>query len=458
MQPRVRVTLQGPLGRLDLVVDPYTLGRELLSGDVLDAVLPGGGAGAPVHAALLTRAGSVVDPQRPLEDAGVDDGDVLVVVATRQRERRRRRSGGGEGDGGPARLPAPPRRGLLAGGALALTGAAAVALGLAPGARPPFALTLLALAAGGAVLAPSTRQGDAVRLLSPLLGALAVVLLVADGEPGSLLLALCAGGVAAAVLAAAARAGGRGTDEPLVVWVVVGTVAAVVFGACLLAGTDERVGWCVLGALALPVVRLLPASVIDVPDTLLLELDRLSVTAWSAHAPGRRGRARRRLRTGDVLPTIGHGQRLHLAGTVAAAVVAAVAGVVVVLRPTPDGLAAYGMPVLVACLAAGQALCARAVRDPRSRVSLLASASVLALALAFSVLTGAGTSTVRLLAGCLVVVALLVVFASSALGRGWSSVRWARTGDVLEGLAVVLVLPAALVAAGGVEWFRQLVV
>lgn len=459
VQPRVRVTLQGPGGRVDLAVTPYTFGRELLSDEVLAALVPSVEAAppGPAPAALLTRDGSLVDLGSTLEDAGVDDGDVLVVIGTGTSQRRRRRGGRGP-DGDQGRLGHLPRRGLLAGGALALFGAAALVLGLDPAARGPFALVLLAVAAIAAVLAPATRDGDVVRAVAPALGGAALLQLLADGRPGSLLLGLCAAGVAAAVLAAASRAGGRGTDEPLVVWLVVGTVVAIVFGACLLAGADQRVGWCVLGALALPVVRLLPASVIDVPDTLLLELDRLSVTAWSAHDAGRRRRVRRRLRADDVVPVIGHGQRLHLAGTVAAAVLAAVVAVVVVLLPTGPGTARYGVPVLVGCLAAGQALCSRTVRDPRARSALLGSAAVTGAALGLALLAGASESTLGPGAAGLVLVTIVVALVAASLGRGWTSVRWARAGDVLEGLAVVLVLPAALVAAGGVEWFRQLVV
>jgi hypothetical protein len=35
-------------------------------------------------------------------------------------------------------------------------------------------------------------------------------------------------------------------------------------------------------------------------------------------------------------------------------------------------------------------------------------------------------------------------------------VRWARAADALEALAVALAPPAALVAAGAVEWVRAL--
>jgi hypothetical protein len=52
---------------------------------------------------------------------------------------------------------------------------------------------------------------------------------------------------------------------------------------------------------------------------------------------------------------------------------------------------------------------------------------------------------------------LLVVVAAVALGRGWQSVYWGRVGDLLEALAVGLALPAGLLAAGVVEFVRQMV-
>ena len=44
---------------------------------------------------------------------------------------------------------------------------------------------------------------------------------------------------------------------------------------------------------------------------------------------------------------------------------------------------------------------------------------------------------------------------SIVLGRGWQSVVASRLADALEGLAVVLALPAAAVAADVIETLRR---
>ena len=67
-----------------------------------------------------------------------------------------------------------------------------------------------------------------------------------------------------------------------------------------------------------------------------------------------------------------------------------------------------------------------------------------------------GTAGGVALAVVLAAVGAAAVLVAHAFGRGWRSVRWARVGDGFEGLCVALSLPAALLAAGGWEWFRQL--
>ena len=72
------------------------------------------------------------------------------------------------------------------------------------------------------------------------------------------------------------------------------------------------------------------------------------------------------------------------------------------------------------------------------------------LLLATWVLPGLVVGTVLAVGG------LAAVLVAHAFGHGWRSVRWGRVADALEGLCVALAAPAALLAAGGGEWFRQL--
>jgi hypothetical protein len=446
----LRVTVLGPGGEVDLAVAPGALARDLLVTDVLDDA-----AAAPT---LATAAGALLDPERRLDDQGVEDGALIVVLpeaATgRATSRRARRTETAVAPAGGRLLAAAPRWGLLAGGLLALVGAAAVAGGPRP-VGVPVALLLAALAA--VAVPPRTALLTAVRTAAPALAALGVWLLVGAEGPGRPLLAATAAAVAAALAAAAARATGGG-DEPLLVELLAGCAVAAGCALGLVLGAPGTAVACLAAGAILPLVRLLPSSVVDVPDDVLLELDRLSVTAWSARDSRAGARRRRvRLRQDDVAGTVGRGRRLLRAWSVAAA--AATAALSLGLAATEHvGWARAGVPVLLACLAAGLPLVARGLRERLPRVALLLGGLVAGTATAALLLTRLDDGPWAVAVPCALAVAGVgAAVAGAALGRGWRSVRWARFADGVEALAVVLVLPAALVAAGAVEWVRALV-
>jgi hypothetical protein len=450
----VRLTVLGPGGEADLAVAPGALARDLLVADVLDPA-----ADAP---SLATVAGALLDPDRRLDDQGVEDGALIVVLpatagpgAGRPASRRALRTETAAAPAGGRALAAAPRWGLLAGGLLALAGAAAVATGPRPF-GVPVALLLAALAA--VAVPPRTAPLAAVRTAGAALAALGVWLLVGVDGPGRPLLAATAAAVAAALAAAAARTTGRG-DEPLLVELLAGCAVAAGCALGLVLGAPGTAVACLAAGAILPLVRLLPSSVVDVPDDVLLELDRLSVTAWSARdsRTGARRRRRVRLRQDDVAGTVGRGRRLLRAWSVAAAAATAVlSGGLAATEHV--GWARAGVPVLLACLAAGLPLVARGLRERVPRVALLLGGLVAGTATGALLLTRLGDGPWAVAVPCALAVAGVgVAVAGAALGRGWRSVRWARFADGVEALAVVLVLPAALVAAGAVEWVRALV-
>lgn len=444
----LRVSLQGPTGRHDLVVDPATPAGDLVV-PVVTAVLGDTGGETP---AVLTRSGLVLDPDLPVADQGVRDGDLLVVAPTRTRGRSGRR--GRRGAPGP--VVDVDRGWVPTLAALVVAALALLALATAdPDGRGTWCLALVLVCAAAVLLAGPGERGEVMRVGGVLVGAAALALQQWQPEPGADLLALTAGMLTCGVLAGLARSGGHGRDEPLVVLVALGVVGAVVFGTVLLRGGEVAVGWAVLAAGVLPLLRLLPSAVVVVPDDALLELDRLSVTAWSAREEGRRP-PRSRVLAGDVLATLRRGTRLHSSSAVAAASVAAASALALLLGPTPGGLAVPGAFALVVLLAAGQALLSRTLRHRTAKLALLASAGVCAATAVALAVRGLGAGGGVALALVLAAGGAAAVLVATAFGRGWRSVRWARFGDGLEGLCVALALPAALLAAGGWEWFRQL--
>jgi len=446
--PLLRLGVRGPAGVVDVAAGAGTTPGELL-GDDLRARLE---VDPDVELVLVRRAGDPLQADQPLALQGVDDGDVLVVLVLRP--------GPGTEGGGPSaavgtgRPGAARRSGLLAGAVASLLGACLVAVGAGGWSRPGTAgvAVLLALLA---LVAPTGRWGDACRLVAPVLVAVGTaVLLLGSDRPGQRALALTAAATAAAALAAVLRALRAGAPEALLLELVVACVLAVAAGGALLSGVSLPTLAALLTALAVCLVRVLPAMVIDVPDEELLDLDRVAVTAWSAQLPGQR--RRKRVRTAEVTGQVGVSRRL-LDAAVVAVVLTADVGVPVVLAQGGSVLPRTGAIALGCCAAVALPLHARAVRGALARTALLlggtAAAAATLAALIFSaddqqrVVLGLGAAA----AGACTVVAAV------AVGRGWRSVRWARLADATEGLAVALALPAAVLASNGVEHVRSLV-
>ncbi len=237
-----------------------------------------------------------------------------------------------------------------------------------------------------------------------------------------------------AVAAGVARVLAPGPSEALRVWTVVGATLFVLTTLGALVGAPAPVVWSLLLVLAVLAPRFVPGLAVDVPDQLLVDLERLSVNAWSARERpvGRRGRT--------VVPPALVDEVASRGAVVVTAASAAVLAVVVVVAPallaavvhTPD---VVGARALVLLGGAALLLAARSYRHRAARALLR-------------------------LAGLGVWVALLLDLAASALvaaavatGRGWRSAWWSRRAEVLEGLAGAFAL-AALVPATGL--FRLL--
>ena len=224
----------------------------------------------------------------------------------------------------------------------------------------------------------------------------------------------------------------------------------------LLLGGSVQGLWAVLFAAAVVGARLLPYTVVDVPDQALLDLDRLAVTAWSAREQPRGSRRRRSIvRLDGVTEVVRRGLRLVAAGTVVIAVVAAVTGPLLALG-AGRGLQGVSTLVMVGLGGAALALVARSFRStlPRRRAAARRRSGC-SPSSGYDVLDTYGRTAdwvdVRSGRG-----ARPASSRSSAvsLGRGWRSVWWARVADLVEGLSIVLVVAAVPLASGFYEVVR----
>ena len=445
-QQSVRLSLVGPGGRLDLAAPPTVPVEELSRryADHFDLDSP----------TLATAAGVVLAPHRMLREAGLDDGDVLVVVPAGSRSA----STGSTGSTGSGVRPAA--------GAwthrvpLALAAVSAVAAGVVAGTGSATASDMISAACVGLLLVgavlsavplrPSSADETRIRsVVGPLLGGSAGFALGVRPGPAGLLLGVGVAALVALVFAALSRAFLPDDEDDLVdVVLAVSGVVAVVSLVLLLMGSSPVALMAVLYAVAVIAARLLPALVVDVPDEALLDLDRLAVTAWSAREQPRTSRRRRVLvRPDTVAAAVRRGQRQVSTTTVALAVVVAVTGPLLVLGSDSD-LRGIGTWSMVGLGGAALALMARGVRSRTARSFLrLAGLWVLAFLGVELVLRSGPESVVWWVVGTTV---LGVVVAGSALslGRGWRSIWWARAADVAQGLALVLVLALVTVAAG----------
>jgi hypothetical protein len=269
-----------------------------------------------------------------------------------------------------------------------------------------------------------------------------------DG-PGGLLLGLVVAALAAAVFAALGRTFlDPDHDELVDVWLVVGGALAVVVTVLLLVGAAPQGLWAVLFAGAVVAARLLPFTVVDVPDEALLDLDRLAVTAWSARERPRGGRRRRSIVRFDGVTTVVHrGLRLVAAGTFVIAGTVALTGPLLVLGADRDRQG-IGSLVMVGLGGAALALVARSFRSALPRVALRLAASSVLVFLGYVVLREFGPTTDWVVFASAAALGLLATVTAVSLGRGWRSVWWARVADIVEGLSIVLVVAAAPLASG----------
>jgi hypothetical protein len=460
----LRLTVRGADDAVDLVVPAGTT-CDALAGEYAAAV------GRPTPPALTTTSGRSLDPRRSVAEVGVEPGDVLYAVDLHS-------SPGPDptpGVDGPHKVP-PSRTGMDTAVTPAVTplvtpviagllaGAAVLAAMLGPADRGWAAAPaggLLILAAGAVGVAAAVGVPTALRAVpvAPALGGAGGLLVLVGPAPGRLQLAVTGAAVLVAVVAAGLSAVAA---APLVrllrVWLVGAAVVGLSAAAGLALGTPDRSVWVVLFLAGVVVARLAPYLVVDVPDESLLDIDRLAVTAWSARERPPSRRRRLMIRQAGVVETAHAGQRLLLWTPVAVAAATTVTAAALARwsAAAEPGWDRWGVAVLLVSGGAALALSSRSHRVPGPRRALRAAGTAVLVAAALSTLLVVGVVGTWLTAVGLLVAGLLAVVAGRALGRGWRSLWWARTADVVEGLGVVLAVAALPVASGLSSWVRQL--
>lgn len=430
------VCVHGPAGDLDLVVPTGATGREVAEEYARQTSL----SSIPV---LLTTLGRAVRPDLTLADSGLSSGDVLVAVSTV--------------------LPSAPairHRGSAASGAVSgpavstWLGAAAVlavlggvlAAWLPTGGSRTTAVAALALAAlvGALPLTGAARQRA---LAAPAFAGAAVLALV--WQPGAAALPLVVGiaALAAAATAALARALAREPHEGLLVWVVGGIATFVLTGTAALLGMGPAVVWSLALVAAMVAARVIPAVAVDVPDQMLVDLERLAVTAWSARERPRGRRGRAVVPSAFVAAVADRGGRIVTAGAVAVAGATGVAATQL-LATADRPVDRVGARLLVGLVGAALVLVARTHRHGAARSWLRVGGLTAWLSLAWHVRDGLSAEATWGLVGGAVALAVGLVVAAVATGRGWRSAWWSRRAELAEALAGALAVAAVTVSTG----------
>lgn len=440
----VAVSVHGPAGVLDLVVPSGAAATDVAR----EYSAQTGLASVPL---LHDRLGRMLAPDAALAAVGVESGDLLVATTGIHRA--------GNGRGG--RRTAGSADGSAAAGALWVSIAAALALAAgwfaAQSADPSGGHSgssttrdaTVALLLGAALLGalPVGRYAAARALAAPAFAAAAAYAIVHEPGMARLPMAIGVAALAGAVTAAVARTLSGRREEPLLVWVVAGAGTFVLTGVCAVLGAEPQVAWSVLLILAMLAARWVPTMAVEVPDHLLLDLDRLAVTAWSARdrATGRRGRMV--VRRAAMESVVERGARLVTAGAAAVLAVVALAAPML-LRTARLDLDRPGARALVLLVGGALLLAASSYRHRGARLLLRAAGLVAWLAVATVLVSGLAPGRGVLVALAAVAVGLLAAAAAVALGRGWRSVWWSRRGEIAEALCGSFALAALVVATG----------
>lgn len=429
------LSIHGPSGVVDLIVPPGALAGDVAHEYAEQARL----AASPE---LFTRLGTALPSDAPLVDSGVRSGAVLVAAVP----------------GAPA-PERPHTRDRLAeeepGAVSVVWTCVCVATALLAGwfaARIPHSGSrdaAIAVLAGAAILAILPVGRFVVHRVpaGPAFAGAAAFAVAWDPAPERLPTVVGIAALVAAVVAAVARSLDRRVEEALRVWIVVGVTVFVLTAGAALLGLSAQVVWTLLLVGAMLAARFVPGLAIDVPDQLLIDLERLAVTAWSARdrPTGRRGRTVVPPRA--VAAVAARGTRIVTASSVAILAVVSVAAPLL-LATASLPLDRVGARILVGLAGGALLLAGRSYRHVAARALLRAAGLVCWASLLVVLLRMYAAGSGMTIAGLAIALAALMIVVAVASGRGWRSAWWSRRAEVAEGLCGSFAVASVFVAVG----------
>ena len=434
------MSIHGPLGVLDLLVPEgasmWDVAREYAEWSQLGSV--------PL---MYDRTGTALPPDLVLADGGITTGTVLVAATGTQRPRRDRSA--------PRRAPTSAEEPgaaatawfCVAAGAAVLAGWLSAQSGTADLTTPTVLVLLSGTLAG---VLPVGRYARLRALAAPAFAAAAAYALLWDEDPLHQPTTVGAAALAAAVTAGVARALAEDADEGLKVQIAAGGLVFAVSGLAAVVGASGSVVWSVLLLGAMLASRFVPMMAIDVPDHHLIDLERLAVSAWSAREEPR-GRSGRRGRTvvsaRGVVEVARRGARTTTAATAAITVVTCLSAVEL-LTVVPEDVDRIGARTMVFFVGASLLLVARSFRHVAARTLLRVSGLFCWVALARELLVGLEADRLLIVAGTASVIALVLVIAAVATGRGWRSAWWSRRAEIAESLCGAAAMASLVVSSG----------
>ncbi|QBE49380.1 hypothetical protein [Leucobacter triazinivorans] len=417
------------------------------AGDALAAALAAVGVHLGDGQRVLGPDGTVVDTGTPMTE--LREGGLYAVAGGAAAAPR----GGGAGAGGAvAVLP-------WALGGLALV-SGILALG-ADGWRWPAA-AVLGLAAVAALLAAGrARPGRVVVVAAFGLGGLAAALATTAGagagaDPGAdpgLLLAVAAVAVtvtAGVLMVVAEDDALRAAATPIVVISALFSVLALLSPA--LRWTPPQL-LIAASAAAVIGIRAAPSLLVGVDPGYHLDYGRYMVLRWTV-----RGRVPEFIERVDEdrVRSIVAASEARLRSAIVLLSVIAAAGLPSAAQPLGSGdpVAAIAAAVYVATAVLALLLTSRRTSSPALRLPprLAVLTGLLGLAALLAPRTPALAATVA--AAALLLAALVAAGMIAPLARGDRSLGWSRAGDIVDSIAIAVVLPAGLLAAGTLHLLR----